>query len=56
MRRSYPLLTFLQQTGERTMAETVLVTGSNSGFGRLIVETLARQGYTVVAGMRATSA
>ena len=37
------------------MAETVLVTGSNSGFGRLIVETLARQGYIVFAGMRATS-
>ena len=35
------------------MAQTVLVTGSNSGFGRLIVETLARQGYTVFAGMRA---
>jgi NAD(P)-dependent dehydrogenase (short-subunit alcohol dehydrogenase family) len=37
------------------MAESVLVTGSNSGFGRLIVETLARQGYIVYAGMRATS-
>lgn len=37
------------------MAETVLVTGSNSGFGRLIVETLAHQGYIVFAGMRATS-
>ena len=35
------------------MAQTVLVTGSNSGFGRLIVETLARQGYIVFAGMRA---
>ena len=35
------------------MAQTVLVTGSNSGFGRLIVETLARQGYSVFAGMRA---
>jgi NAD(P)-dependent dehydrogenase (short-subunit alcohol dehydrogenase family) len=34
------------------MAQTILVTGSNSGFGRLIVETLARQGYTVFAGMR----
>jgi NAD(P)-dependent dehydrogenase (short-subunit alcohol dehydrogenase family) len=35
------------------MAQTILVTGSNSGFGRLIVETLARQGYSVFAGMRA---
>ncbi|MGO8949508.1 MAG: SDR family oxidoreductase [Ktedonobacterales bacterium] len=37
------------------MAQTVLVTGSNSGFGRLIVETLARQGYIVFASMRATT-
>ena len=37
------------------MTQTVVVTGSNSGFGRLIVETLARQGYIVFAGMRATS-
>ncbi len=35
------------------MEQTILVTGSNSGFGRLIVETLARQGYQVFAGMRA---
>lgn len=37
------------------MAQTVLVTGSNSGFGRLTVETLARQGYIVFAGMRAVA-
>ncbi len=37
------------------MAQTVLVTGSNSGFGRLIVETLAPQGYIVFAGMRAVA-
>jgi NAD(P)-dependent dehydrogenase (short-subunit alcohol dehydrogenase family) len=37
------------------MAQTILVTGSNSGFGRLTVETLARQGYSVFAGMRAVA-
>ena len=37
------------------MAQTILVTGSTSGFGRLMVETLARQGYTVFAGMRAVT-
>lgn len=35
-----------------TTRKTILVTGSNSGFGRLIVETLARQGAHVFAGMR----
>jgi NAD(P)-dependent dehydrogenase (short-subunit alcohol dehydrogenase family) len=34
------------------MEQTILVTGSTSGFGRLTVETLARQGYRVFAGMR----
>src|SRR6266446_8544326 len=37
------------------MAQTILVTGSTSGFGRLAVETLARQGYVVFAGMRAVA-
>jgi NAD(P)-dependent dehydrogenase (short-subunit alcohol dehydrogenase family) len=37
------------------MAQTILVTGSTSGFGRLTVETLARQGYRVFAGMRAVA-
>ena len=37
------------------MAQTMLVTGSTSGFGRLMVETLARQGYIVFAGMRAVA-
>src|SRR5690349_24674749 len=37
------------------MAQTMLVTGSTSGFGRLTVETLARQGYIVFAGMRAVA-
>ena len=38
-----------------SMAQTILVTGSNGGFGRLTVETLARQGYRVFAGMRAAA-
>jgi len=38
-----------------SMAQTILVTGSTSGFGRLTVETLARQGYRVFAGMRAAA-
>jgi NAD(P)-dependent dehydrogenase (short-subunit alcohol dehydrogenase family) len=37
------------------MSQTILVTGSTSGFGRLMVENLARQGYTVFAGMRAVA-
>jgi NAD(P)-dependent dehydrogenase (short-subunit alcohol dehydrogenase family) len=37
------------------MVQTILVTGSTSGFGRLTVETLARQGYIVFAGMRAVA-
>jgi NAD(P)-dependent dehydrogenase (short-subunit alcohol dehydrogenase family) len=37
------------------MAQIILVTGSNSGFGRLTVETLARQGYRVFASMRAVA-
>lgn len=32
--------------------KTVLITGSSSGFGRLIAETLAKKGYTVFATMR----
>jgi len=32
--------------------EVVLITGTSSGFGRLIVETMARKGYRVFATMR----
>lgn len=36
------------------MAKTILITGASSGFGRLTAETLARSGYKVFAGFRAT--
>jgi len=35
--------------------QVMLVSGSNSGFGRLIVETLARQGHSIFAGIRASA-
>lgn len=38
-----------------TSQQTVLVTGSSSGFGRCISQTLARQGHKVWATMRQTS-
>jgi len=37
-------------------SKVILVSGSNSGFGRLTVETLARQGHTVFAGIRNSGA
>ncbi len=43
------------ETTPTRMEQTILVTGSTSGFGRLMVETLARQGYIVFAGMRAAT-
>ena len=36
------------------MGQSILVTGSSSGLGRRISETLARHGHTVYAGMRNT--
>lgn len=36
------------------MGQTILVTGTSSGLGRRISETLARRGHTVYAGMRNT--
>ncbi|WP_407708813.1 oxidoreductase [Bacillus altitudinis] len=34
------------------MNKTAIVTGANSGFGKLITLRLAKQGYTVIAGVR----
>ncbi|AVM26202.1 oxidoreductase [Bacillus pumilus] len=34
------------------MKRTAIITGANSGFGKLITIGLARQGYTVIAGVR----
>ena len=36
------------------MGQSIVVTGSSSGLGRRISETLARQGHTVFAAMRNT--
>ena len=33
----------------------ILITGSNSGFGKLMVETLIKDGHGVAATMRATT-
>jgi NAD(P)-dependent dehydrogenase (short-subunit alcohol dehydrogenase family) len=38
------------------LPQTILITGTSSGFGRLAAETLARQGHRVFAGMRDLSA
>ncbi len=34
------------------MKKTAIVTGANSGFGKLITMRLAKRGYTVIAGVR----
>lgn len=38
-----------------SIPHVVIVTGSSSGFGFLIVQTLARHGHTVFAGMRGST-
>jgi len=35
-----------------TRGEVILITGTSSGFGRLLAEACARQGYTVYASIR----
>jgi NAD(P)-dependent dehydrogenase (short-subunit alcohol dehydrogenase family) len=37
------------------MANIVLITGTSTGFGKLMTTTLAAAGHTVVAGMRSTT-
>jgi NAD(P)-dependent dehydrogenase (short-subunit alcohol dehydrogenase family) len=34
------------------MAQTIVITGTSTGFGKLTATTLAQAGYTVIAGMR----
>lgn len=40
------------QTGSAGVQRVAIITGTSSGFGRLMTETFARQGITVVATMR----
>jgi NAD(P)-dependent dehydrogenase (short-subunit alcohol dehydrogenase family) len=37
------------------MSKTILITGTSSGFGRLTAITLAKEGHSVIAGMRGIS-
>ena len=37
------------------MKNVVLITGTSTGFGKLMVQTLANEGHTVIAGMRGTT-
>jgi NAD(P)-dependent dehydrogenase (short-subunit alcohol dehydrogenase family) len=34
------------------MKKIVFITGTSTGFGKLMVETLSKAGHTVIAGMR----
>ncbi|MBC7914771.1 MAG: SDR family oxidoreductase [Pyrinomonadaceae bacterium] len=36
------------------MSKTILITGTSTGFGKLMAKTLAETGYSVIAGMRGT--
>jgi len=38
-----------------TMSKTILITGTSSGFGKLTAITLAKEGHSVIAGMRGVS-
>jgi len=37
------------------MSKTILITGTSTGFGKLMTITLSEAGYTVIAGMRGTT-
>ena len=34
------------------MKKVIFITGTSSGFGKLMVQTLSKAGHTVIAGMR----
>jgi NAD(P)-dependent dehydrogenase (short-subunit alcohol dehydrogenase family) len=43
-----------KQSKKYKMSKTIFITGTSTGFGKLITITLAKAGHTVVAGMRGT--
>jgi NAD(P)-dependent dehydrogenase (short-subunit alcohol dehydrogenase family) len=44
-----------EKNAETIMVNIVLITGTSTGFGKLMTTTLAAAGHTVVAGMRSTT-